>query len=194
MRSGGNSGTKTVSKGACGNAITDDDGLSVVSFRSCGVREGVIHSALMKISVVTPNYNTGFYLPRCLDSILRQRSERFELELIVVDGGSSDDSMAVIDRYRSELSRVIAEPDDGPADAINKGLAAATGDVLAWLNADDEYVDGALDRVVDAFEQAPDVALCFGHCPIIDEGGEEIRVGITRFKEMFYPISSIIGQ
>ena len=144
----------------------------------------------MKISVVTPNYNTGFYLPRCLDSILRQRSDRFELELIVVDGGSSDDSMAVIDRYRSELSRVIAEPDDGPADAINKGLAAATGDVLAWLNADDEYVDGALDRVVDAFEQAPDVALCFGHCPIIDEGGEEIRVGITRFKEMFYPISS----
>ena len=144
----------------------------------------------MKISVITPNYNTGLYLPRCLDSILGQRQDGVELEVIVVDGGSTDDSMSVIERYRSDLDIVIVEPDEGPADAINKGLRAASGDILAWLNADDEYVGGGLSRVVAHFEQDRDVALCFGHCPIINESGDEIRGGITRFKEMFFPLSS----
>jgi GT2 family glycosyltransferase len=82
------------------------------------------------------------------------------------------------------------EPDRGPADAINKGLLRATGDIVGWLNADDLLYPGALERVAEAMACHPERALCFGHAVIVDEGEREIRSGITRFKEMFFPISS----
>jgi GT2 family glycosyltransferase len=84
----------------------------------------------------------------------------------------------------------VREKDTGPANAINRGLKMATGDILAWLNADDFYEPGALALVAAAFEQNPDMAFCFGRCRIVDEKGQEIRKGITRFKECFYPVSS----
>jgi glycosyltransferase involved in cell wall biosynthesis len=112
------------------------------------------------------------------------------VEYIIVDGGSTDRSLDIIDRYRMDISRVIHEKDEGPADAINKGLHAAAGDLLAWLNSDDLYFPGALKRVVGEMSRHPGKALCFGHCPIVDEAGREIRRGITLFKELFYPVSS----
>ena len=74
--------------------------------------------------------------------------------------------------------------------AINKGLRLASGEIVAWLNADDRYHPGALKRVAQVMAAYPDKALCFGACRIIGEEGREIRRGITRFKEAFFPISS----
>lgn len=144
----------------------------------------------MRVSVVTPNYNGEQYLEKAIKSVISQRESGVELEYIIVDGGSTDGSLAVIDRYASQISHVISERDHGSANAINKGLKRASGDILCWLNADDRYCPGALKRVVDIMADHPNRALCFGHCPIIDENDEEIRVGITRLKEFFFPISS----
>jgi glycosyltransferase involved in cell wall biosynthesis len=144
----------------------------------------------MKFSIVTPNFNGEKFLEEALRSVLAQRAEGLDVEYIVVDGGSTDGSMDIVERYRSGISTVISEKDDGPADAISKGLSRATGDVLAWLNSDDYYYPGALARVAEAMESSPGSTLCFGHCPIVDEGGREIRKGITRFKELFYPVAS----
>ena len=143
----------------------------------------------MKITVITPNYDGERFLDGTLQSVLAQRADGVDLEYIVVDGQSSDRSMDIIRAHGNRIDRVICEKDTGPANAINKGLRAATGDVIGWLNADDTYRPGALARVEKAFETHPDRALCFGHCPIVNEAGEEIRVGITRFKEMFFPLS-----
>jgi len=144
----------------------------------------------MKISVVTPNFNGERFLEESVRSVVSQGADGVALEYIVVDGGSTDGSAGILDRYRADISVLVSEPDDGPADAINKGLAKATGDVLCWLNADDRYYPGALGRVARALADRPDAALCFGHCPIVDEQGVEIRRGITRFKAFFFPLSS----
>lgn len=144
---------------------------------------------LPSITVITPNWNGARFIERCLLSVLGQREPGVELEYIVVDGGSTDGSLEIIDRYRDGMARVISEKDQGPASAINKGLQLATGDVVAWLNADDFYFPGSLARVARAFAEHPGKALGFGRCLIVDEEDKEIRRGITRFKEFFFPIS-----
>jgi len=141
------------------------------------------------ISVITPNYNGGRYLAQAIESVLAQRRAGVDLEYIVVDGGSTDGSLAILERYRPELARLVVEPDRGPASAINKGLALARGEIVGWLNADDLYHPGALARVAKGFAARPRRALGFGRCRIVDEDGREIRKGITRFKEAFHPVS-----
>ncbi|MDD4870892.1 MAG: glycosyltransferase family 2 protein [Kiritimatiellae bacterium] len=144
----------------------------------------------MKISVITPNYNGERFLEETIRSVVSQKSDEVELEYIVVDGKSTDSSPEIIKKYADDISLVISEKDTGAANAINKGMEKATGDIVGWLNADDQYYPGALKRVVDVMTVNPHKALCFGHCPIVNETGDEIRIGITRFKELFFPLSS----
>jgi len=143
----------------------------------------------MKISIITPNYHGAATLDETLRSVIAQREDGIDLEYIVVDGASRDGSADIIARYRGDLQQVVSEPDRGPQDAINKGLRLATGDVVGWLNSDDLYHPGALRRAIEAMTHHPRRALCFGPCRIIDPQGQEIRRGITRFKECFHPIS-----
>ncbi len=112
------------------------------------------------------------------------------MEYIIIDGGSTDGSLDIINRYRPSLAHFISEPDNGPADALNKGFKMASGEIVAWLNADDCYFPGALNRVSEEMDENPELAFCFGRCPIVNEESEEIRNRITRFKELFFPISS----
>ncbi|XCN73552.1 MAG: glycosyltransferase family 2 protein [Candidatus Electrothrix aestuarii] len=145
----------------------------------------------MRFSIITPSYNSALYLEQTIESVLRQQEgEGVSLEYIVVDGGSTDGSQKIIAQYAEYITHTIIEPDTGPANAINKGLRLASGDVIAWLNADDLYYPRTLERVRQALECRPAAAFCFGACPIVDEQGKEIRAGITRFKEFFYPFSS----
>ncbi|HMP76463.1 MAG TPA: glycosyltransferase family 2 protein [Kiritimatiellia bacterium] len=144
----------------------------------------------LKISIITPNWNGAAHLDACLRSIHAQRVPGVELEHIVLDGGSTDGSHAILDRHRDGIDHLVIEADRGPADAINKGLRVASGDWVGWLNADDLYAPGALARAVSVAQRRPDAALLFGRCTIIDESDHEIRKGITRFKECFFPFSS----
>lgn len=144
----------------------------------------------MKFSVITANYNGERYLDQAISSVLSQRNESIELEYILVDGKSTDGSLKIIEHYRDEINTLLIEADTGPANALNKGFSMATGDIISWLNADDIYYPGTLQRAAAVLEAKPDASFCFGKCPIIDEQGEEIRYKITRFKELFFPISS----
>lgn len=145
----------------------------------------------MRFSIITANFNSASFLEETLVSIMSQKQPGVELECIVVDGESTDGSHAIIEKYRDSIDHLVIEKDSGPANAINKGLKLATGDIIAWLNADDIYYANTLKRVAECFVQSGEgIAFCFGGCPIINEKGQEIREGITRFKEYFFPYSS----
>ncbi|KKP43153.1 MAG: glycosyl transferase family protein [candidate division WS6 bacterium GW2011_GWC1_33_20] len=134
----------------------------------------------MKISIITTNYNTEKYLERTINSVLNQKGN-FELEYIITDGASTDGSLEIIKKYKDKL-KYISEKDKGQSDGINKGLKMATGDIVAFLNADDMYTDGTLEKVVKYFENNPDCMWLTGYCRIIDECDKEIKKYITEYK------------
>jgi glycosyltransferase involved in cell wall biosynthesis len=133
----------------------------------------------MKVTVVTPSFNQAAFIERTVESVLAQRGD-FELEYLVVDGGSTDGTAARMEPYRDRLT-FLSEPDRGQSDAINKGFARARGDVLAWLNSDDTYLPGALERVCAALRR-PGARWCFGQCRVIDEADRPIRGFIRGYK------------
>ncbi len=102
-----------------------------------------------KISIVVPSYNQGQYLEETITSILNQ--EYPNLELFVVDGGSTDESVEIIKKYANRITWWVSENDKGQSDAINKGLNKATGDIISWINSDDVLEKGALASVADYF-------------------------------------------
>lgn len=145
---------------------------------------------MYKVTVVTPSYNSAKFIEICIKSIALQRSENFKVRHIIMDGGSTDETADVVKPYLNADTEFISKPDKGPADAINQGFALANSDYVCWLNADDVYEPGSLERAVEVLDAHPKASLCFGNCPIIDENGNEIRKFITKFKEMFFPLSS----
>lgn len=135
---------------------------------------------MLTISVITPSYQHGRYIRRTLESILGQRGA-FGLELIVVDGGSTDDTLDILRSYGNRI-RWISEPDEGQADALNKGLALATGDIIGWLNSDDTYEPGCLEAVAGVFAAEPQTQWLYGKVRVVDENDREIRRWITWYK------------
>lgn len=128
---------------------------------------------LPKISVVTPSFNQGDFIEQTILSVLGQQYPK--LEYIVMDGGSKDDSVKVIERYASQLTNWRTGPDKGQANAINEGMAMATGDILCWLNSDDMLLPGALHRVAAAMMDVDRPALLFGDCLHMENGKRKCR-------------------
>ena len=144
----------------------------------------------MRLSVITPSYNSGRFIEETVKSVLAQRdTPGLELEYIVVDGKSTDNTLEVLEPYRDSIAHLISEPDNGPTSALNKGFRLATGDLLAWINADDVYEPDAFAKCLETMKRHPGRALYFGRCRIVDLEGHEIRRGITRFKNAFFPFS-----
>ena len=121
---------------------------------------------MLKISIVTPSYNQGQYLEETIRSVLDQQYPN--LEYIIMDGGSTDNSVDVIKKYESRIAHWESKPDGGQADAINKGFNMATGDILAWLNSDDYYTPGTLKQVSGLFAPG-DLKIVFGECVLYQE-------------------------
>ena len=115
-----------------------------------------------RISIVTPSFNQGEYLAETIESILSQGYP--QLEYIVIDGGSKDRSVDVLKRYAAHLTYWVSEPDRGQAHALNKGFARSTGDVLAWLNADDVYEPGFLREAAGLLCEQPQTDVLSGQC------------------------------
>jgi glycosyltransferase involved in cell wall biosynthesis len=125
------------------------------------------------ISIVTPSFNQGCYLEQTIRSVLDQNYP--SLEYAVQDGGSRDESVEVIDRFRDRLVHAESRRDKGQANAINLGFAhARQGEIMAYLNSDDLLLPGALNYVAAFFEANPDVDVVYGHRVIIDTRGQEI--------------------
>lgn len=107
----------------------------------------------MRISVIVPSYNQGRFIEETIRSIVTQGWSG--LELIIIDGGSTDETLDVIRKYESKIAYWISEPDRGQADAINKGLRRATGDVVTWFSADDLYAGGIFAALEQAWKKNP---------------------------------------
>lgn len=135
----------------------------------------------LRISIITPSLNQAGLLERTIESVLSQRGP-FELEYLVFDGGSTDGSVDILRRYEGRL-RATVEPDAGQADAVNKGLRAATGDILGWVNSDDLLRPDALARVAEVFSANKEVLWVHGSCDIIDAEDRPIREQIRRYKD-----------
>lgn len=142
---------------------------------------------LPKISIITPSYNQAGYIEETISSVLDQ--DYPNLEYIVVDGGSSDGTLEILRKYEDRLTW-ISKPDEGQANAINKGLRMASGEVLAFLNSDDLYLPGTLLSVGDYFNRHPDAAWLSGQCRNMDEHGQEIRQLIRAYKNFWLHLAS----
>jgi len=130
-----------------------------------------------RISVVTPSFNQARFLERTIVSVINQGYPN--TEHIVVDGGSTDGSVEVLRRYGHALARWTSEKDRGQTDALNKGLRAATGDIIGWQNSDDVYLPGAFLRAADAFARDPALDVFFGNTLHLD--GDDAVIADMRF-------------
>jgi glycosyltransferase involved in cell wall biosynthesis len=119
-----------------------------------------------RLSIVTPSYNQGQFLEATIRSVLLQGYP--DLEYIIVDGGSSDESVEIMRKYERYLSYWVSEKDHGQTDAINKGLVKTTGAYLGWLNSDDLYIQGAFGKVISAFLSHPESIVVHGNRVLID--------------------------
>jgi glycosyltransferase involved in cell wall biosynthesis len=125
------------------------------------------------VSIITPSYNQAEFLENTIKSVLAQNYPA--IEYLIVDGGSTDGSVDIIHKYRSEMAWWVSEPDEGQASAINKGMAKARGEIVAWVNSDDLYLPGAVSQAVEAFQSNPQSGLVFGNAITIDASGCPIR-------------------
>lgn len=128
--------------------------------------------SLPLVSIVTPSYNQARYLEATIRSVLDQDYPR--IEYIVVDGGSTDGSVEVLEKYAPRLAWWVSEKDGGQTDAVNKGFARARGEILAWINSDDTYEPGAVAAAVSFLRDRSEVGLVYGDANYIDEAGRVI--------------------
>jgi len=131
-------------------------------------------AAWPRLSIVTPSLNRAQFLDATIRSVVDQQYPN--LDYAVVDGGSTDGSVDVIRRYADRLSYWVSEPDAGQADAINKGWRRASGEIIAYLNADDVYLPGAVRRAVAAFQRDPQLDMLYSDCQMIDAEGAPLHV------------------
>ena len=149
----------------------------------------------MRVSIVTISFNQARYLPRAMASVLSQ--DYSDIEYIVVDPGSTDGSLEIIDRYAHRLAHVVLDPDDGPADGLNHGFALATGDIVAYINADDALLPGAVREAVDYLTANPDVDVVYGDGYIVDAEGGVVRTMEStplNLRRYAYQIGMILQQ
>jgi glycosyltransferase involved in cell wall biosynthesis len=129
----------------------------------------------LKISVITPSYNQGQFLERTILSIINQNYPN--VEHIIIDGGSTDNSVEIIKKYETRIAYWVSEKDKGQTDAINKGMRKATGDIVCWINSDDILLSGALQVVARYFNRHPDIEFLNGLTVHIDKDDKILRIG-----------------
>lgn len=143
-----------------------------------------------KVSIVTPSYNQAAFLEETIVSVLEQ--DYPDVEYIVVDDGSTDGSLAVIERYADRLAWWTTQPNAGQVAALNRGFARATGDLLGWINSDDTLLPHAISTVVAAMEASPDALLVYGDNTFIDP--ESKAIGHLPAREFDVPAMLATGQ
>ncbi|MCL6751570.1 glycosyltransferase [Nostoc sp. CCCryo 231-06] len=132
---------------------------------------------LPKITIVTPSYNQAEYLEVCLKSVINQSYPN--LEYIVMDGGSNDNSIDIIRKYDSQINYWQSQPDNGQASAIKRGFEIGSGEIIGWINSDDFLCSDTLFKVADIFSNNEELALIYGNAFWVDQMGSLIRALIS---------------
>jgi glycosyltransferase involved in cell wall biosynthesis len=117
-------------------------------------------TAIPKVSIITPSYNQGQFIEATIQSVLNQTYAN--IEYIVADGGSTDQTMSLVEHYQAQIDVVIHEKDKGQSDAINKGLRRATGELVGWINSDDLLYPDCVARMVQCYQRTADGAVYYG--------------------------------
>lgn len=136
----------------------------------------------LKVSIITPSYNQGEYLEETILSVLNQTYEN--IEYIVIDGGSTDNSVDIIRKYVDKITYWCSEKDNGQADAINKGLKRATGDLVCWINSDDVLYTNFVEKFVNHFIAHPNVDFLYGD---VEQGADLQYATIRKGETIDYP-------
>lgn len=137
-------------------------------------------TSMKLVSIITPSFNQTRYLEITIQSVLAQ--DYPHIDYLVIDGGSSDGSVEIIKAYENRLAYWISEKDHGQADAINKGLARARGEIIGWLNSDDYYMPSAISAAVKTIEENSEVVMVYGDMLAVDEHGQTIN--ILKYKQL----------
>jgi glycosyltransferase involved in cell wall biosynthesis len=136
------------------------------------------------LSVVTPSYNQAEYLERTIQSVLSQ--DYPALEYLVMDGASTDGSVAILERHAAAGAlRFVSQKDGGQSAAVNEGFRRTSGEIIGWVNSDDLYAPGALRVVGEYFAAHPEVEWLFGRCPIVDRDDRPYKSYVTAYKEFW---------
>jgi len=137
----------------------------------------------MKFTIVTPSFNKGDYILKTIESVLKQRRDELEIEYFVMDNFSSDNTPKILEKF-SQISEVnvFQQQDLGQFDAINQGWAKGTGEIFAWLNADDVYLETALWDVANFFKMNPDVMAIYGESVYLDVNDETLK-SVTNIRD-----------
>jgi glycosyltransferase involved in cell wall biosynthesis len=144
------------------------------------------------VSIITPSFNQGLFIEETIRSVIHQ--EYSNLEYLIIDGGSTDNSIEIITKYENQISYWLSEPDNGQAHAINKGLRRANGEILGWINSDDILLPRAINRIVDYFNKHPDIDVVYSDANRIDEVGRIISKARLNDKRPVFSKKTIIGE
>jgi len=139
----------------------------------------------LKVSIITPSYNQGEFLEHTIRSVLHQNYN--DLEYFIIDGGSTDNSVDIIRKYSDRITWWVSEPDSGQAEAINKGLRRGTGEIVGWLNSDDMYAPGAIQKAADFLDENPKIGLVYGDGVSFDKDGyplNDLKAGEWGLKDL----------
>jgi glycosyltransferase involved in cell wall biosynthesis len=136
-----------------------------------------------RVSIVTPSYNQGKFIEETIRSVLLQGY--VNLEYIIIDGGSTDQTVELVKRYEPWLAYWVSEPDRGQSHAINKGLRRASGEIIAYLNSDDLYLPGTIRQAVQFLSGNEEGDIVYGDCRVVDEESHVIYVVPSREFDLF---------
>lgn len=143
----------------------------------------------LKLSIITPSYNHGLFLEQTILSVLNQ--DYSNVEHIIIDGASRDNSVEIIRKYEKRIAFWVSEPDKDLRYALQKGFMRASGDVIAWQNADDYYEPNVLGQVMQIFQDRPDVDLVYGNINLVNEDNQVINK--LCHIPLYYPIDLFGG-
>ena len=139
----------------------------------------------IKISIITPSYNQGEFIEQTIQSVLNQTYRN--IEYIIVDGGSTDQTLAIINQYRNQIDVVISEKDKGQSNAINKGFKIATGELVGWINSDDLLYPDCVEKIVELYNQHPDGSIYYASSlDYIDREGKLLYKSVRKIPNRNY--------